>query len=66
MASGGRADVLTPLLAAPGGVQAAWERLGTDRCRVVIDTLVTVELLAPKMGNGPFDPGSVRVAWRGD
>lgn len=63
LADAGRADVLGPLVAAQD-VAAAWAELGTDRQRVVVDTLIEITLLPPKLGNGPFDPDSVEVAWR--
>jgi site-specific DNA recombinase len=68
LADAGRVSLLGPL-AHPGdadAVRLAWDALGTDRQRVVIDALMTATLLPPKLGNGPFDPETVGIEWRSE
>jgi site-specific DNA recombinase len=63
-ADAGRVDVLGPLVDAEN-VRAVWEALGTDRQRAVIDTLMTVTLLAPGRGARTFRPESMIIEWKG-
>jgi site-specific DNA recombinase len=65
LADAGRVDTLSPLLDAdePG---KAWDAMGTERRRAVIDTLFTeVRLLLPGRGTRTFRPETVEVHWRG-
>ena len=45
-----------------------WERVAALlglRSRAVIDALMTVTLLSPGQGARKFDPGTVRIDWKG-
>ena len=59
----GRESVLSPLLAA-ADVQAAWDKLSTDRRRAVVDTLMVVTLHPAGRGARAFSPDIVTVEWR--
>ncbi len=60
----GRESVLAPLIAARN-IAAAWEGLGTDRRRAVVDALMTVTLYPSGRGARKFDPGKVLPPGRG-
>lgn len=60
LADAGRADILGPLVGADD-VRVAWEGLGTDRRRAVIDALVVVTLMPPGRGTRTFRPESVVI-----
>jgi site-specific DNA recombinase len=64
MADAGRAPVLAPLVTAED-VQVAWDELGTDRQRMVIDLLMEIRLQPPGRGKRAFDPATVEITWRG-
>jgi site-specific DNA recombinase len=62
------AELTTPsplrdLIGAPD-ITKAWESLGIDRRKDVIDTLVTVTLVSPGRGPRPFDPETVKITFR--
>ena len=59
----GRVDVLGPLIGA-ADVAAAWEGLGTDRQRAVVNTLMTVVLHQVGRGTRTFRPETVQVIWK--
>ncbi len=60
----GRESVLAPLVAAQD-VAAAWEALGTDRKRAVVDALMVVTLHPSGRGARVFNPDKViSVEWR--
>lgn len=63
LADAGRVSVLGPLIGAKD-LPAAWEALGTDRQRVVIDALVEVTLFPPGRGARNFRPETVRIVPR--
>ena len=63
MADAGRTDVLGPLVHAKD-VQAAWDGLGTDRRRAVIDALVTVVIMPAGQGAKKFREETVVVTQR--
>jgi site-specific DNA recombinase len=54
----GRESVLAPLVAAQN-VAAAWQALGDDRRRAVVDALMTVTLHPAGRGARVFDPDKV-------
>jgi site-specific DNA recombinase len=65
----GRENVLAPLITARD-VAAAWEGLGLDLRRAVVDALMTVTLYPSGRGARRFDPGKVLppgqgIAWKG-
>jgi site-specific DNA recombinase len=62
-ADAGRVNVLGPLLAADDK-REAWEALGTDRQRAVVDMLATVTLLPPGRGAREFKPETVVIDWK--
>lgn len=59
----GRVDLLGPLVRADD-VGAAWDDLGTDRQRMVVDSLMRVVLLPPGRGTRVFREESVEIKWR--
>jgi hypothetical protein len=72
IADAGRVSVLGPFItAASEDRQAAIERVrgvwdamleqGTDRCRAVIDTLMTITLHSPGPGARRFDPATIEI-----
>jgi hypothetical protein len=72
IADAGRVSVLGPFItAASEDRQAAAERVrsvwgamldqGTDRCRAVIDTLMTITLHSPGPGARRFDPTTIEI-----
>jgi site-specific DNA recombinase len=63
LADAGRVDVLGPLVDRKD-TQQAWDRLGVDRQRTVVDALMTVRVLPPGRGRRTFDPATVEVSWR--
>jgi DNA invertase Pin-like site-specific DNA recombinase len=60
----GRESVLAPLVTA-GDVAVAWEGLGLDLRRAVVDALMTVTLYPSGRGARTFDPGRVLPPGRG-
>jgi site-specific DNA recombinase len=63
MSDSGRVDVLGPLVGADD-VRAAWNALGPDRQRAVVDALMTVTLHSPGRGRRTFDPDTVEISPR--
>jgi hypothetical protein len=61
-AASGRANVLQPLISATD-VQAAWDRLDTDRQRGIVEALITVTLHPPGRGTRTFRPETVEIDW---
>lgn len=64
MADAGKVDVLGPLVTAED-VQRAWDDLGLEQRRVIVDSLMTVTLLRVGRGTRSFRPETVRVRWTG-
>jgi site-specific DNA recombinase len=61
--SAARADVLGPVVTA-SDVPAAWSACDLAQKRGIIDSLMTVTLLAPKRGRQEFDPETVAIEWK--
>jgi DNA invertase Pin-like site-specific DNA recombinase len=64
MADAGRVDILGPLINADD-VEKAWEALGVERKRRVIDVLLDIVVLPPGSGVRTFRPESVRITPKG-
>jgi len=63
LADAGRVDLLGPLVGADD-VRRAWDRLGVERQRPVVEALMSVRLLPPGRGARTFDPATVELIWR--
>ena len=63
LADAGRVDVLGPLVGA-SDVRVAWDELGMDRQRAVIDILMTVTLYPVGRGTRTFRPQTVGIDWK--
>lgn len=59
----GRVNVLGPLIRSDD-VRAAWDALGTDRQRAVVDTLMVVVLHQVGRGTRTFRPETVQIVWK--
>jgi hypothetical protein len=63
MADAGRVNVLGPLVSAKN-VRKAWEALGTERQRKIIDFLMIIRIMPPGRGKRIFDPETVVIEFR--
>jgi hypothetical protein len=57
-------DELISSLADAIDIRVAWEAIGTDRQRAVIDELAMIRLDPPGRGSRTFSPDTVWIRWR--
>lgn len=63
LADAGRVNILKPLLDADN-IRDAWDEMGGDRCRGIMELLVDVVLLPPGKGVRDFREETVEVTWK--